>query len=184
MHQKRINNESLALFIDTRRWDLLRSKINFPTMLSTLYIWASEIFTLTLQSALLFSWAFFKKRPSKGGSKGRENYDIRRQNRARILTFSDNRNIGINMKYRNDFGLPGWLRKSSLNCNISNAILSFLFIFFRFCSASFRCFPWQEERRMWDISSVRINQPFLTYFCIIMIFILICSEIRMAECSK
>ena len=109
-----------------------------------------------------------------------------------------NLNIVMQLQHtviRGDFGLPGWLRKSSLNCNISKAILFFLLFFSSSAphhsdvslGTSFefmKVFWFEEERRMCDISSVRIKQPFLTYFCIIMIFIFIWSETRRAECSK
>ena len=107
---------------------------------------------------------------------------------SKILLLFYYHNLGVTSDYWGNF-------KSSLNCNISKAILFFLLFFsdsaphhsdvslgtnFEFM----KVFWFEEERRMCDISSVRIKQPFLTYFCIIMIFIFICSETRRAECSK
>ena len=72
-----------------------------------------------------------------------------------------------------DFGLLGWLRKFSLNWNISMTIASF----FQFFSDSaphhsdvslginikfMKVSRFEEEQRMCDILSVRIKQPILT----------------------
>ena len=86
-----------------------------------------------------------------------------------------------------------WLL-TTYNIYISKAILSFLLILSDsaphhsngFLGTNFKflkVFWFKEDRRMFDISSARIKQPFLTYFCI-MIFTFICSETRRAECSK
>ena len=83
---------------------------------------------------------------------------------------------------RGDFRLLGWLQKSSLNCNISMAILSFSLFFsdsplyhsdvsLATIFELIKVFRFEEERRVWDISSTRIKQPFLTYFCIFFIFL-------------
>ena len=47
-----------------------------------------------------------------------------------------------------------------------------------------KVFRFEKERRMCNISSAQIKRLFLTYLCIIMIFIFTCSETRRAECNK
>ena len=65
------------------------------------YFW---IFFRTFQGA--FIWCFVRQRP------------------AASVLISD-----LYTVICGDFGLPRWLRKTSLNCNISKAILSFLLFF-------------------------------------------------------
>ena len=96
----------------------------------------------------------------------------------------------------------GWLRTTEVTSEVFfklqyiNGCFVFFQNFFRFCSASFRCFPWHQFwvyesfpiwRRTKNVRYFKCSNKtalFDLFIDIIVIFIFICSETRRAECNK